>query len=308
MAKSKKYYVPNLHIRSPAYRFFLSSHTNHNQTRKAHRNGIKRPTSNRSRSLKGVRDHTFVSLFSCWLVFLLGWCQGPLLLLRTRHSYILIFKSPSSVATPVTPMLDRYIPIFLMQGYCLIILFQNKARLEAKQAASWFMETRPEVLWLLLFRTQKFYAFIMLSILAPEFRIDRREHEQLYIFYRYIIRHDSLPWALKRFDTAIQCGSQSHSLWTFCELQNTDMLFELTAASSGRRAPFAILCFPALNFVLRLVMAALIDPSPATSKARHSSSLAGWPSRREKNLCLNTALICSNVCVEYHPSRSCLKG
>ncbi|KAF9221851.1 hypothetical protein BS17DRAFT_784071 [Gyrodon lividus] len=30
------------------------NHTNHNQNRKAHRNGIKRPTSNRTRSLKGV--------------------------------------------------------------------------------------------------------------------------------------------------------------------------------------------------------------------------------------------------------------
>ncbi|KIM42936.1 hypothetical protein M413DRAFT_26896 [Hebeloma cylindrosporum] len=30
------------------------NHTAHNQTRKAHRNGIKRPTSNRTRSLKGV--------------------------------------------------------------------------------------------------------------------------------------------------------------------------------------------------------------------------------------------------------------
>ncbi|XP_006459865.1 hypothetical protein AGABI2DRAFT_67213, partial [Agaricus bisporus var. bisporus H97] len=31
------------------------SHTNHNQIKKAHRNGIKRPKSQRSRSLKGVR-------------------------------------------------------------------------------------------------------------------------------------------------------------------------------------------------------------------------------------------------------------
>ncbi|KAN0097718.1 Ribosomal L29e protein family domain containing protein [Tylopilus felleus] len=30
------------------------NHTNHNQTRKAHRNGIKRPTTNRTRSMKGV--------------------------------------------------------------------------------------------------------------------------------------------------------------------------------------------------------------------------------------------------------------
>jgi hypothetical protein len=30
------------------------SHTNHNQNKKAHRNGIKRPKSNRTRSLRGV--------------------------------------------------------------------------------------------------------------------------------------------------------------------------------------------------------------------------------------------------------------
>ncbi|EIW82215.1 hypothetical protein CONPUDRAFT_153099 [Coniophora puteana RWD-64-598 SS2] len=30
------------------------NHTNHNQNRKAHRNGIKKPKSNRTRSLKGV--------------------------------------------------------------------------------------------------------------------------------------------------------------------------------------------------------------------------------------------------------------
>ncbi|KAG2351650.1 ribosomal L29e protein family-domain-containing protein, partial [Suillus spraguei] len=32
----------------------LQSHTNHNQNRKAHRNGIRRPQTNRSRSLRGV--------------------------------------------------------------------------------------------------------------------------------------------------------------------------------------------------------------------------------------------------------------
>ncbi|KAG6378460.1 putative 60S ribosomal protein L29 [Boletus reticuloceps] len=31
------------------------NHTNHNQTRKAHRNGIKRPQTKRSHSMKGVR-------------------------------------------------------------------------------------------------------------------------------------------------------------------------------------------------------------------------------------------------------------
>ncbi|KAH9940564.1 ribosomal L29e protein family-domain-containing protein [Amylocystis lapponica] len=30
------------------------NHTNHNQTRKAHRNGIKSPPSHRTRSMKGV--------------------------------------------------------------------------------------------------------------------------------------------------------------------------------------------------------------------------------------------------------------
>ncbi|TFK76102.1 hypothetical protein BDN72DRAFT_891950 [Pluteus cervinus] len=30
------------------------NHTNHNQSRKAHRNGIKRPAATRTRSLKGV--------------------------------------------------------------------------------------------------------------------------------------------------------------------------------------------------------------------------------------------------------------
>ncbi|KAI0707496.1 ribosomal L29e protein family-domain-containing protein [Fomitopsis betulina] len=30
------------------------NHTNHNQSRKAHRNGIRKPTSHRTRSMKGV--------------------------------------------------------------------------------------------------------------------------------------------------------------------------------------------------------------------------------------------------------------
>ncbi|EPQ59372.1 hypothetical protein GLOTRDRAFT_109653 [Gloeophyllum trabeum ATCC 11539] len=30
------------------------NHTNHNQNKKAHRNGIKKPKTNRTRSLKGV--------------------------------------------------------------------------------------------------------------------------------------------------------------------------------------------------------------------------------------------------------------
>ncbi|KAI0637732.1 ribosomal L29e protein family-domain-containing protein [Trametes polyzona] len=31
------------------------NHTNHNQNKKAHRNGIKKPKSHRTRSMKGVR-------------------------------------------------------------------------------------------------------------------------------------------------------------------------------------------------------------------------------------------------------------
>ncbi|KAH9913057.1 large subunit ribosomal protein 29 [Fomitopsis serialis] len=34
------------------------NHTNHNQSRKAHRNGIKTPTSHRTRSMKGVRTES----------------------------------------------------------------------------------------------------------------------------------------------------------------------------------------------------------------------------------------------------------
>ncbi len=53
MAKSKKYVSPN--IVAPILRqSFYFSHTNHNQTKKAHRNGIKKPKRTRTRSLKGV--------------------------------------------------------------------------------------------------------------------------------------------------------------------------------------------------------------------------------------------------------------
>jgi hypothetical protein len=153
---------------------------------------------------------------------------------------------------------------------------------------------------------KKSYALIMLSIPAQNpGSIQARMSN--HISYT-LLQLDSLSWGLKRFETAIQCGSQSHSLRTLVSYGAQDKLFELTAASSGRSAPFAILCFPALNFELRFAIAALIDPSPATSNARQSSSDAGWPSRREKNLCLKTALICSNVCVVYQPSRSCFEG
>lgn len=78
-----------------------------------------------------------------------------------------------------------------------------------------------------------------------------------------------------------------------------------TAASSGRRAPLAILCFPALSFAVRWASDAFTDPSLVTSKALHSSSVAGWPSNSEKNLCRKTVLICSKAWVVYHPSLSC---
>uniref|UniRef100_A0A8C3WSP5 60S ribosomal protein L29 n=1 Tax=Catagonus wagneri TaxID=51154 RepID=A0A8C3WSP5_9CETA len=43
------------------------NHTTHNQSRKWHRNGIKKPRSQRYESLKGVSalNHTEVSGFSC---------------------------------------------------------------------------------------------------------------------------------------------------------------------------------------------------------------------------------------------------
>ena len=65
MAKSKKC----VHIVNP---IFLSeglhqtSHTNHNQNKKAHRNGIKKPKSaGRTRSLKGVR---FTPQLTRWMM------------------------------------------------------------------------------------------------------------------------------------------------------------------------------------------------------------------------------------------------
>ncbi|KAG2747270.1 hypothetical protein P692DRAFT_20849012 [Suillus brevipes Sb2] len=38
------------------------NHTNHNQNRKAHRNGIRRPQTNRSRSLRGFRKNSLYAL------------------------------------------------------------------------------------------------------------------------------------------------------------------------------------------------------------------------------------------------------
>ncbi|KAF8592377.1 hypothetical protein K439DRAFT_1324012, partial [Ramaria rubella] len=38
------------------------SHTNHNQSKKAHRNGIKKPQVHRTRSLKGFRRNARYSL------------------------------------------------------------------------------------------------------------------------------------------------------------------------------------------------------------------------------------------------------
>ena len=80
---------------------------------------------------------------------------------------------------------------------------------------------------------------------------------------------------------------------------------ELTAASSGGRAPFAILCFPNLSRCVGRG-GSLFVPSCGTSRASHSSRLATCPPRSEKNLCRSTVLIRSKPCVEYHPSRSCI--
>ena len=77
-----------------------------------------------------------------------------------------------------------------------------------------------------------------------------------------------------------------------------------TAASSGRRAPFAMLCFPGRSLELLWTVAALAEPSFVVSSARQSSSVAGCPSRREKNLCRKTVLICSNAWEVYQPSLS----
>jgi len=61
---------------------FPSSHTNHNQNKKAHKNGIRKPTSTRSRSLKGVRClHWVIRLIIDFLS--LGWCQGMKIPLTT---------------------------------------------------------------------------------------------------------------------------------------------------------------------------------------------------------------------------------
>ena len=61
MAKSKKCVrVVNSRFHSERLTTILS-HTNHNQNKKAHRNGIKKPKSaGRTRSLKGVRPSFYL--------------------------------------------------------------------------------------------------------------------------------------------------------------------------------------------------------------------------------------------------------
>jgi len=52
----------------------------------------------------------------------------------------------------------------------------------------------------------------------------------------------------------------------------TEIWPKLTAASSGRRAPLAILCLPGLSLD-DLLARFFTDPSLASSRARHSSSV-----------------------------------
>lgn len=77
---------------------------------------------------------------------------------------------------------------------------------------------------------------------------------------------------------------------------------KLTAASSGLNAPFAILCFPGLSFLLLI---GLFVSGLTVSNASHSASVGMWPSNTAKNLCRRTILIRSKACAEYQPSRSC---
>ena len=49
---------------SPEFAVLAYSHTNHNQNKKAHRNGIKKPQSHRTLSLKGVCTACFCSYIS----------------------------------------------------------------------------------------------------------------------------------------------------------------------------------------------------------------------------------------------------
>jgi hypothetical protein len=102
MAKSKKCVLPKSRLSTFWTHFLVFSHTNHNQNKKAHRNGIKKPKSaGRTRSLKGVRwqfalfhlddtDHALRSL---------GRCKGTDLLL-TLCWLASLNPAPSSDATP----------------------------------------------------------------------------------------------------------------------------------------------------------------------------------------------------------------
>lgn len=49
------------------------NHTNHNQTKKAHRNGIKKPATNKYPNLRGVSEYDeFIADKWRWCYFLLG--------------------------------------------------------------------------------------------------------------------------------------------------------------------------------------------------------------------------------------------
>lgn len=71
------------------------------------------------------------------------------------------------------------------------------------------------------------------------------------------------------------------------------------AASSGRIAPLAMLCLPTWSLTERkldMSLALLLGSFSVASKSwRHSSSVAGYPSRTEKNLCRTTVLMRSNA-------------
>ena len=95
-----------------------------------------------------------------------------------------------------------------------------------------------------------------------------------------------------RLGITIQSSSQPHSLSNKSDslIRATLNPRKRTAASSGLKAPFAILCFPARSRWLR-VADIFTEPSFAASRLRHSSSVATWPSSSEKNLCRRTILI-----------------
>lgn len=78
-----------------------------------------------------------------------------------------------------------------------------------------------------------------------------------------------------------------------------------TAASSGRKAPLAMLCLPYFSLLTRRVVCVFFWPPPCSSRASHSSWVATYPWSSEKNLWRKTVLILSRACVLYHPSRSC---